>query len=74
MIKMQNAAMRATGEFTKGSAAMRGDMRILPIVIAFGRFIRAELGEGPAARQRQQSAEREGALCQCFEYQFAHGL
>jgi hypothetical protein len=34
----QNAAMRASGELTNGSAAMRGEMRILPIVIAFGRF------------------------------------
>src|SRR5687768_246120 len=31
-------ASRANGELMKGSAAMRGAMRILPIVMAFGRF------------------------------------
>src|SRR5678815_2268312 len=38
-MKMQKAAIRATGELTNGSAAMRGEMRILPMVIALGRFI-----------------------------------
>src|SRR5688500_17130753 len=35
---MTKAASRARGELMKGSAAMSGEMRIRPSVIAFGRF------------------------------------
>lgn len=35
---MTKAAARANGELMNGSAAISGAMRILPTVIAFGRF------------------------------------
>src|SRR5687767_3198550 len=70
---MTNAPIRANGESMKGSAAMSGAIRILPIVIAFGRF-NLGVSEGPAANAEETRRGREHELGESFEDQLADSL